>query len=75
MTRWQKKWMNRRSAIEPIISHLKHDHNMTCNFLKGKKDRINAILAAVSCNFSKPVRAFLFSFSKSYQFTSLSFGT
>ncbi|EMS86648.1 hypothetical protein LEP1GSC073_3711 [Leptospira noguchii str. Cascata] len=33
--------MNRRSAIEPVISHLKHDHNMVRNFLKGKEgDRI-----------------------------------
>ncbi|WP_196229228.1 hypothetical protein [Leptospira noguchii] len=29
--------MNRRSAIEPVISHLKHDHNMVRNFLKGKE--------------------------------------
>ncbi|EMN01775.1 hypothetical protein LEP1GSC021_0380 [Leptospira noguchii str. 1993005606] len=29
--------MNRRSAIEPVISHLKHDHNMIRNFLKGKE--------------------------------------
>ncbi len=74
MTRWQRMWMNRRSAIEPIISHLKHDHNMTRNFLKGKEgDRINAILAAAGCNFNKLVRAFLFLFGKSYQSHSLSF--
>ncbi|EPG84346.1 hypothetical protein LEP1GSC048_0472 [Leptospira santarosai serovar Shermani str. 1342KT] len=37
--------INRRFAIEPAISHLKHNHNMIRNFLKGKKsDRINPIL-------------------------------
>ncbi|EMO53852.1 transposase DDE domain protein [Leptospira noguchii] len=52
-------WMNRRSAIEPIISHLKHDHNMIQNFLKGKEgDRINVIFAVAGFNFSKLIRAF-----------------
>ncbi|EMF88600.1 hypothetical protein LEP1GSC005_1237 [Leptospira santarosai str. ST188] len=47
-------------AIEPIISHLKHDHNMIRNFLKGKEvDRINAIFAAAGFNFSKLIRVFL----------------
>ncbi len=59
MTRWERMWMNRRSAIEPVISHLKHDHNMIRNFLKGKEgDRINAILSAAGFNFSKLIRAF-----------------
>ncbi|EMK06155.1 transposase [Leptospira sp. ZV016] len=59
MTRWERMWMNRRSAIEPVISHLKQDHNMIRNFLKGKEgDRINAILSAAGFNFSKLIRAF-----------------
>nr|EMN20091.1 transposase DDE domain protein [Leptospira santarosai serovar Arenal str. MAVJ 401]EMN20996.1 transposase DDE domain protein [Leptospira santarosai serovar Arenal str. MAVJ 401] len=59
MTRWERMWMNRRSAIEPVISHLKYDHNMIRNFLKGKEgDRINAILSAAGFNFSKLIRAF-----------------
>ncbi|EMM74219.1 transposase DDE domain protein [Leptospira weilii str. 2006001855] len=59
MTRWEKMWMDRRSAIEPVISHLKHDHNMIRNFLKGKEgDRINAVLAAAGCNLRKLIRAF-----------------
>ncbi|AKH76360.1 hypothetical protein BRAT_04410 [Leptospira interrogans serovar Bratislava] len=46
MTRWERMWMNKRSDIEPVISYLKHDHNMIRNFLKGKEgNRINAILA------------------------------
>ncbi|WP_201029093.1 transposase, partial [Leptospira interrogans] len=67
MTRWERMWMNRRSAIEPVISHLKHDHNMVRNFLKGKDgDRINAILSAAGCNFRKLIRAFLSLFEKVY---------
>ncbi|EKN86633.1 hypothetical protein LEP1GSC027_0316, partial [Leptospira interrogans str. 2002000624] len=51
-------------AIEPVISHLKQDHNMIRNFLKGKEgDRINAILSAAGFNFSKLIRAF-FAISK-----------
>ncbi|EKR73010.1 hypothetical protein LEP1GSC041_4495 [Leptospira noguchii str. 2006001870] len=60
MTRWERTWM---SAIEPVISHLKHDHNMIRNFLKSKEgDRINAILSAAGFNFSKLIRAFFCSF-------------
>ncbi len=59
MTRWERMWMNRRSAIEAVISHLKHDHNMVRNFLNGKEgDRINAILSAAGFNFSKLVSSF-----------------
>ncbi|EMO43257.1 transposase DDE domain protein [Leptospira noguchii serovar Autumnalis str. ZUN142] len=73
--------MNRRSAIEPVISHLKHDHNMVRNFLKGKEeDRINAILSAAGFNFSKLIRAFfcsffncIFPFCFNFQFESCAF--
>ncbi|EPG51591.1 transposase DDE domain protein [Leptospira kirschneri serovar Cynopteri str. 3522 CT] len=59
MTRWERMWMNRRSAIEPVISHLKHDHNIIRNFLKGKEgDRIDAILSAAGFNFFKLIQAF-----------------
>ncbi|AVV51367.1 Transposase, IS4 family [Leptospira santarosai] len=44
MTRWERMWMNRRSAIEPVISHLKHDHNMIRNFLKGREGGIVSML-------------------------------
>jgi transposase, IS5 family len=34
-------------AIEPVIGHLKRDHRMGRNYLKGRDgDRINAVLAA-----------------------------
>jgi hypothetical protein len=38
--------MRRRAAIEPVIGHLKDDHRMGRNHLKGREgDRINAVLA------------------------------
>jgi transposase, IS5 family len=47
-----KREMKRRAAIEPIIGHLKAEHRMGRNYLKGKDgDRINALLAAIGFNF------------------------
>lgn len=58
-----KRELRRRSAVEPIIGHVKHEHRMDRNYLKGKEgDRINAVLAAVGYNFkrlAKWLRAFL----------------
>lgn len=49
-----KKELKRRSAIEPIIGHAKHDHRMDRCILKGKKgDQINAIFAAIGFNFKQ----------------------
>jgi IS5 family transposase len=46
--------MKRRAAIEPGIGHLKRDHRMDCNRLKGiEGDRVNAILSAAGMNFRK----------------------
>jgi IS5 family transposase len=48
------RWMKRRAAIEPGIGHLKREHRMDRNRLKGVEgDRINAILSAVGMNFRK----------------------
>lgn len=48
------KWMKRRAAIEPGIGHLKHEHRMDRNHLKGTEgDIMNAILSAAGMNFSK----------------------
>ena len=45
--------MRRRAAIEPVIGHLKDDHRMRRNHLKGRDgDRINAVLAAAGYNFN-----------------------
>ncbi len=55
-----KKWLRRRSAIEPVIGHIKHDHRMERNYLLGKDgDRINAILSGSAFNLRKLMRAFL----------------
>jgi hypothetical protein len=47
------------TAIEPVIGHLKDDHRMRRNHLKGRHgDRINAVLAAAGYNFSPLLRWF-----------------
>jgi IS5 family transposase len=48
------RWMKRRAAIEPGIGHLKREHRMDRNRLKGVEgDRVNAILSAAGMNFWK----------------------
>lgn len=48
------RWMKRRAAIEPGIGHLKGEHRMDRNRLKGTEgDCINAILSAAGMNFWK----------------------
>jgi IS5 family transposase len=44
--------MKRRAAVEPVIGHLKAEHRLGRNYLKGRDgDRINAVLAAAGYNF------------------------
>lgn len=51
------RWMKRRAAIEPGIGHLKREHRMDRNRLKGTLgDCINAILSAAGMNFRKLLR-------------------
>ena len=51
------RWMKRRAAIEPGIGHLKQEHRMDRNRLKGMLgDRINAVLRAAGMNFKKLLR-------------------
>jgi len=60
LTRTERRWLKRRSAIEPIIGHLKGDHRLSRNHLLGKAgDDTNAILAACGFNIKKLLRAFL----------------
>lgn len=48
------RWWKRRSAIEPVIGHIKRDHYMERNMLGGELgDKINAILSAVGFNLVK----------------------
>ena len=47
-----KRAFKRRSAVEPVIGHLKAEHRMGRNHLIGSAgDAINAVLAAVAYNF------------------------
>jgi IS5 family transposase/transposase len=48
------RWMKRRAAVEPSIGHLKQEHRMDRNRLKGViGDQINTILSAAGMNFRK----------------------
>ena len=52
-----KREMRRRSAIEPVIGHLKNEHRMDRNFLAGRHGDVNnAILAAAGYNFRRLLR-------------------
>ena len=61
-----KREMRRRSAVEPVIGHLKADHRMDRNYLAGRHgDANNAVLAAVGYNFRRLInwlRIFVASF-------------
>ena len=59
VTKAIRREMRRRAAVEPVIGHLKDDHRMRRNHLKGREgDRINAVLAAAGYNFSLLLRWF-----------------
>ena len=48
------RWMKRRTAVEPSIGHLKTEHWLERNRLKGVAgDVFNAILSAAAMNFQK----------------------
>jgi transposase, IS5 family len=52
-----RREMKRRAAVEPVIGHVKAEHRMDRNYLKGREgDRINAVLAAAGYNFSLLLR-------------------
>jgi IS5 family transposase len=57
VTRPIRREMKRRAAVEPVIGHVKAEHRMGRNYLKGRHgDRINAVLAAAGYNFSLLLR-------------------
>jgi IS5 family transposase len=52
-----KRQMRRRSAVEPVIGHLKSEHRMGRNYLWDRQgDAINAVLAAAGYNFRLLIR-------------------
>jgi IS5 family transposase len=59
LTRTLKALLRRRSAIEPVIGHLKQEHGMQRNHLLGQEgDRINALLTGCGFNLRKLWRFF-----------------
>jgi IS5 family transposase len=55
--------MKRRAAVEPGIGHLKSDHRLERNRLKGVEgDAINAVLSAAAMNFHKLLGALVRTF-------------
>ena len=57
----KRQKFRRRAAIEPIIGHLKSDHRMARNYLKGfKGDEVNLLLAASAFNLKKWMRLYFF---------------
>ena len=53
-----KTWWKRRSAIEPVIGHIKSDNRLNRNRLKGVfGDKINAIFAGIGFNIRKLLKA------------------
>lgn len=54
MTPKIKRELRRRSAIEPVIGHLKSEHRMGRNYLWHRSgDAANAVLAAAGYNFRR----------------------
>jgi len=52
-----RREMKRRAAVEPVIGHIKAEHRMSRNYLRGRDgDRINAVLAAAGYNFGLLLR-------------------
>jgi IS5 family transposase len=59
LSRTLKALLRRRSAIEPVIGHLKQDHKMERNYLRGQEgDCINALLTGCGFNLRKLWRFF-----------------
>jgi IS5 family transposase len=55
--RKERERFRRRASIEPIIGHLKQDHRMLRNYLKGVEgDMINTLLAGAAFNMMKMLR-------------------
>lgn len=56
-----QKQFRKRAGIEGIISHLKNEHRLDRNYLKGfLGDEINLLMAAAAFNFRKWIRLVLF---------------
>jgi IS5 family transposase len=73
-TRSVRRWLKRRATIEPSLGHLKHDHRLDRNHLKGREgDRMHVILAAAGYNLAKLLAWITWALKKS-RFWTLLFG-
>ena len=65
-----KKWLKRRSAIEPIIGHIKNDGGTRRNHLLGREgDLMHAVLLGAGFNIRKLLRAFSWLFYRRFYLT------
>jgi len=63
LSRQLRRIFRRRSAVEPVIGHLKSDNRLGRNYLKGAAgDDLNAVLSGAGYNLRKLLSAFLFLF-------------
>lgn len=64
----KREKFKRRAAIEPIIGHLKSDHRLERNYLKGFiGDEINLLMAATAWNLKKWMNLYFFAvFSRNF---------
>jgi hypothetical protein len=54
----ERRWLNRRQAVEPAIGHLKADHRMDRCWLKGETgDALHTLSCAACCNLRWLMRA------------------
>jgi IS5 family transposase len=51
-----KRELRRRSAVEPVIGHLKSEHRMGRNYLLHREGAANAVLAAAGYNFRRLIK-------------------
>lgn len=71
-----RKRFRRRAGIEPVIGHLKSDHRLNRNYLKGfEGDQINLLMAAAAFNFKKWMRLVAFCLRLLSEFIFDLFGT
>ena len=57
--RRMKRFLKRRSSIEPVIGHMKQEHRLGRNYLGGiEGDKFNPILVASAFNMQKLLRSF-----------------
>lgn len=55
--RKERERFRRRASIEPVIGHIKQDHRMLRNYLKGVEgDMINTLMAGAAFNMMKMLR-------------------